>query len=591
MAFWFSLCGPFHKSVCGCAPPTRQLVMSLLCVTCISVSLGSWPFQVMAEPVASPPRPNVVMIMADDLGYADLGCYGGEIETPNLDQLARAGLQYTQFYNTARCWPTRAALLTGYYAQQIHRDALPTAGGGSQGQRQAWARLLPDFLRPHGYRCYHSGKWHIDGPVLAGGFARSLDMRNQGNFFTARGNFLDDQPIQSAADESGYYATIATVDHAIDCLKEHAHKHADRPFFHYLAFIAPHFPLHALPEDIERYRDRYLAGWEQIRNERFARQQARGLISTSLSKLEPDVGPPYHFPDALVKLGPGEVNRPLPWSELTAEQKRFQATKMAIHAAMVDRMDREIGRLLDQLKAMGQFENTLILFASDNGASAEIMVRHGGHDPQATPGSAATYLCLGPGFSSVANTPFRRHKTWVHEGGISTPLIMHWPAGIAARGERRHTPAHVIDFVPTVLDIMQIEKPQQWQGEPIPAAPGRSLVPSFVADVTIERDSLWWLHEGNRAIRVGDWKLVAARDQPWELYDLKSDRSESQNRANELPDKVKELASQWNEQLQAFTALAAKTAPPSKPNRPRKQGQTNGSKANSATSNKGVGPR
>ena len=504
-------------------------------------------------------RPNVVFILADDLGYSDVGCYGGEIATPHLDSLAQAGLRFTQFYNTARCWPSRAALLTGYYAQQVHRDALPEVGGGSQGVRQPWARLLPDLLKPAGYRSYHSGKWHIDGPVLRSGFLRSLDLRNQGNFFTAAGNSIDDVPVKVPTDEKGYYATIATVDHAIACLRDHAANHADKPFFHYIPFIAPHFPLHALPEDIAKYRDKYLAGWEAMREARFARQQKMGLVNTTLSALEREVGPPYAFPEALEKLGPGEVNRPLPWSELTDEQRRFQATKMAIHAAMVDRMDQEIGRYLAQLRAVGAFDNTLIFFASDNGASAEIMVRHGGHDPTAAPGSAATYLCLGPGFSSACNTPFRRHKTWVHEGGISTPLIVHWPRGITAKNELRHTSGHVIDIVPTVLELAGVEKPTVWNGEPIPPAPGKSLVPALANDVIVPRDSLWWWHEGNRTIRVGDWKLVAAKGDPWELYDLKSDRAEQYNLAAQLPDKVKELEQAWQRQTDSFTELARQT--------------------------------
>jgi arylsulfatase len=284
-----------------------------------------------------------------------------------------------------------------------------------------------------------------------------------------------------------------------------------------------------------------------------------GLTHTTLSALEPDLGPPYAFPDAMEKLGPGEINRPLPWESLTDEQRRFQATKMAIHAAMIDRMDQEIGRIIAQLKAMGAFENTLIFFASDNGASAEIMVRHGGHDPAAPLGSAASYLCLGPGFSSACNTPHRRHKTWVHEGGISTPLIAHWPAGITAKGELRTTPSHVIDFVPTVLQLAGLAKPTHWQGEPIPAAPGKSLVPVFAKDAAISRDSLWWLHDGHRAVRVGDWKLVAAKGDPWELYDLTTDRAEQHNLAAEKPDKVKELEHIWQQQTDSFTALTQKT--------------------------------
>ena len=511
-------------------------------------------------------KPNIIFILADDSGFSDLGCYGSEIQTPNLDGLAKNGLMFTQFYNTGRCWPTRAALLSGYYPHMVHRDKLPDLNiiGGNRGARQEWARLLPDFLKPLGYRNYHSGKWHIDGKVLAGGFDRSLDMRNQGNFFTAKGNMVDDQPAKINDNENSYYATTANADHAIACLQEHAEKYANQPFFHYIAFIAPHFPLHAKPEDIEKYADKYLGGWDQMRAERYQRQLDRQLHKTTLSKLEPEIGPPYKFPDAFKKLGSGEIDHPANWNDLTAEQKKFQATKMAIHAAMVDRMDQEIGRILKQLKTMEVFDNTLIFFASDNGASAEIMVRNGGHDPLAPPGSAASYLCLGPGFSSACNTPFRRHKTWVHEGGISTPLIAHWPAGISSRGELRNTPSHVIDIVPTILDVLNLKKPEKWNGVPIPEAPGKSLLPAFHADVTVQRDLLWWFHEGNRAIRIGDFKLVAAKDDPWELYDLSDDRAESKNLINQYPDKAARLKDRWEKQLNKISEIAILTAPKKK---------------------------
>ncbi len=519
----------------------------------------------LCQSLGAAPKPNIVFILADDLGYSDLGCYGGEIATPNLDALAKNGVRFTQFYNSARCWPSRGALLTGYYPQQIHRDKLPgVPGGGVAGRRQPWARLLPDFLKPVGYRCYHSGKWHIDGKVLDGGFDRSLNVVNPGNMFTARGTSLDDVPVKPPADEKGYYLTVATADHAVECLRDHAANHRNAPFFQYIAFHAPHFPLHALPEDIARYRDRYLDGWEKMRRSRYDRQKELGVVSSALSPYERELGPPYRYPDALKKLGAGEVDRALPWDDLTPDQRRFQATKMAIHAAMVDRMDREIGRVIAQLKKMGALDNTLVLFASDNGASSEIMVRDGGHDPAAAPGSAASYLCLGPGFAGVCNTPFRRHKTWVHEGGISTPFIAHWPAGIATKGELRRTPAHFIDFVPTVLDLLGIEKPRDWKGERIPAAPSKSLVPALAKDVTIPHDFLWWLHDDHRAIRVGDWKLVAAAGGSWELYDLRTDRAEQHDLAVKMPEKAKELSELWQRQTDAFTALVKQTAPKGK---------------------------
>ncbi|MEM0967911.1 MAG: sulfatase-like hydrolase/transferase, partial [Verrucomicrobiota bacterium] len=269
----------------------------------------------------------------------------------------------------------------------------------------------------------------------------------------------------------------------------------------------------------------------------------------SLSPFEPQQGPPYDFPDAFETLGPGEVQFPVPWDTLTEEQKRFQATKMAIHAAMIDRMDREIGRVVEQLKAMDAFENTVIFFASDNGASAEIMVRHGGHDPSAPLGSAATYLCLGPGFSTACNTPFRKHKTWVHEGGTATPLIVHWPQGISAQGELRRTVSHVIDLAPTILELAQVPAPTEWEGTPLPPKPGLSLVPTLEGDVALPRDYLWWYHEDHRAVRQGEWKLVATANGPWELYQISQDRAETKNLAEAHPEKVTQLEALWQSHL------------------------------------------
>ncbi len=503
-------------------------------------------------------RPNVVLILADDLGYSDLGCYGGEIETPNLDALAQGGLRFSQFYNTARCWPTRGALLTGFYAQQIRRDAIPgvpkTGGGGT---RPKWAALLPEMLAPLGYRSYHSGKWHIDGQPTENGFDHSYYLQDQDRFFSPRVHFLDGKRLPAPLPDSGYYATTAIADHAIKCLQQHAKEYEDQPFFHYVAFTSPHFPLHALQKDIEKYRDVYRRDWEAVRRARYQRLKETGLVSCALSDVERDLGPPYHNDKWFEQLGPNEVNRPLLWSSLTDAQRAFQSTKMAIHAAMVDRMDQEVGRIVTQLRTMGALENTLIVFLSDNGASAEIMVRGDGHDASQPAGSWATYYCLGPGWSTTANTPFRRHKTWVHEGGISTPLIVHWPAGIQARGEIRHNPGHVIDIVPTVLEVTGGKPLGVHRGVPVPAAPGRSIAPVFSKDNTVPHDYLWWLHEGHRAIQVRNWKLVMdGKAEVWELYDLSKDRAESTDLAAQQPEKVRQLADLWQQRLDEFRALA-----------------------------------
>jgi arylsulfatase len=515
-----------------------------------------------AEPVK---RPNVVIFLADDMGFSDAACYGGEIATPNLDALAKNGLRFTQFYNTARCWPSRACVLTGYYAQAVRRDTVPGVKSGGQGVRPPWAKLLPEMLHPLSYRSYHSGKWHVDGLPLENGFDHSYSLNDHDRHFTPRNHTEDDKALPPVEAKAEYYSSTAIADHAVKCLKEHAEKYADKPFFSFVAFTAPHFPLQAPAEDIARYRKTYLPGWDALRADRWKRLQELKIGGGALSEIERDLGPPYAFPDAMKKLGPNEVNRPLPWKDLTADQQKFQADKMAVHAAMVDRMDREIGRVVAQLKAMGALDNTLIFFLSDNGASAEIMVRGDGHDPHAECGTGATFLSIGPGWSSMCNTPFRRHKTWVHEGGISTPLIIHWPKGFTAKGELRHAPGHVVDLVPTILEAIGGKPPAMVDGKPVPPAPGKSLVPVFAKDGALPRDSIWWLHEGNRALRAGNWKIVAAgKDSPWELYDLSTDRSESKNRAADKPEKVKELAALWAKQFEEYSALALKDAPPEK---------------------------
>lgn len=501
-------------------------------------------------------KPNVLLIMADDMGYSDAECYGGDIRTPHLSALAGGGLRFTQHYSTGRCWPSRACILTGYYAQQIRRDSMP---GIKRGSRPAWAPLLPQLLKPYGYSSYHSGKWHIDGTPSDGGFERSWGGERAGcdwdRFFDSK-PWKEDEVAAPVKPGEGYYSTVAIADHAIQCLKLHKRKYGNKPFFQYIAFYSPHFPLHALQKDIDSYRDAYLEGWDVMRQRRWERMKKMGIINCALSQRDTDIVPKWNLaPDQLKeRIGPGEAARAVAWDTLTDKQKRFQAQKMAIHAAMITRMDLEIGRVIRQLKEMGVYENTLILFASDNGASAEQIIRGDGHDPAAPMGSAKSYLCLGPGFSTAANTPFRLHKHWNHEGGISSPLIAHWPQGIRRKGELRHDPSHFIDIAPTILELAGAARPKADKAMTAPARPGLSLVPAFAVDRAVNHRTLWWCHSGNRAIRMGDLKLSAkgGGESKWELYDLTVDRGEMNDLASEYPQRVGHLAQQWENIAEGF---------------------------------------
>jgi arylsulfatase len=506
-------------------------------------------------------KPNFLIFLADDMGFSDPGCYGGEISTPNLDSLAAGGIRYTQFYNTARCWPTRAALLTGYYAQQVGFDVLPDVPTSRVRQRPAWAHLLSEYLRRAGYRNYHSGKWHLDSSPLKCGFDRSYALLDYDHNFSPKHHTLDDQPLPPVNEGDGYYSATYIADRAIEFLKQHEQEHADQPFFEYVAFTVPHFPLQAPPDEIAHYKGRYDAGWDTIRAERWKRIEEKLHLPGRLSPPEPDTGTPSRSEPAHKKLDAVETWNETPWKDLSPEKQAYQARKMEVHAAMVSCMDRQIGRVLDQLRAMHADENTVVFLFYHNGASAEIAMRGDGHDFSAPQGSAATFLSLGPGWSNAANTPFRRHKIWVHEGGIATPLIVRWPAQIKSSGELRHAVGHVIDLAPTILNLASGTWPAEASGLRIPPHPGHDLGPTFKDDISINRDCLWWLHEKNRAIRQGDWKLVAARDEEWQLYNLAKDRSETNNLIKKNPDKAAELSQLWETKLAEFQRLARQDAP------------------------------
>lgn len=517
-------------------------------------------------PAAPARKPNLLVILADDMGYSDGRCYGGDVDTPNLDRLAAGGLRFTQAYSTARCGPSRGCLLSGMYAQQTACDVM------TRGSVPDYVRYIPEYLKPLGYRSYHSGKWHIKHVTgQAGvGFDHSYTMLDELRFFSQNRHELDGELLPPTG--PGYYSTTAIADYGVRFLKEHAREHLGKPFFLYAAFHSPHFPLQAPAEDIEKYRDRFSEGWDAARERKWQRMRKMGLINCPLSPLEPDMWTRWNTPDAdlIAKIGPGEVTRAVPWSTLTPEQKKLQRTKMAIHAAMITRMDIEIGKLLKQVEAMRALDDTVIIFLSDNGASSEQLIRGDGHDASAPLGSARTHLCLGPGWSSCSNTPFRLHKSWVNEGGIASPLIAHWPKGIKDRGKLRHDPCHFVDVLPTLVDLAG-GKPVAPSG---PGLAGRSMVPAFSRDGSIQRDYLYFNHNNNRAIRVGDWKLIATGESgPWEMYDLGKDRCEQKDLAGAQPDRARQLAAKWKTCDDEFARVRESAPPCTKTpmNRPRRR--------------------
>ncbi len=468
---------------------------------------------------AEPARPNIILIMADDMGYSDIGPYGGEIATPQLDRLAAGGLRFTQFYNNAKCTTTRASLLSGMYPR----------GNGSSIPLQI--PTIAEVLRLAGYQTAMSGKWHLGAKAPQRPIDRGFDeyyglMDGCCNFFNpaqpdppAKGGRVrvfghNDKLIREFP--ANFYTTDAFTDHALATVERfHA---TGRPFFLHLAYTAPHYPLHAPPEVIDKYRGKYLSGWEELRRARHARQLEMGLLDPQW-QLSPTDSKSYDWDSA---------------------NQAWEDLRMATYAAMIDRMDHNIGRLIGKLDELQITEHTLILFLSDNGGCTE---EPGGRDDSQEPGIASTYTAVGPAWGWAQNTPFRRYKSWVHEGGISTPLIVHWP-GHVPPGTLTHEVGHIIDILPTCLELAGGTYPPAHRGQPVEPLEGLSLANVFRGETRPPHAQLCWEWSGNRAIRQGSWKLVwDTQNKPgrWELYDLATDRTELHDLADEQPERVADM--------------------------------------------------
>ena len=481
-------------------------------------------------------RPNIVVILVDDMGFSDIGCYGGEIPTPNLDQLAENGIRLTQFYNTGRCCPTRATLLTGLYSHQAGVGHMTGDYGvsGYQGHLNDRCVTIGDVARSAGYLTMLAGKWHVGSKdrrmwPRARGFDRFYGIPEGGGFYfqvkKGRSIVLNDEVVASVDNPlpEGWYSTDAWTEYGLRFIDEA--KQMNKPFLLYLAHNAPHFPLQANAEDIARFRGKYLDGWDKLSDQRLERQISMGLIDAKWAKAD-------------------RPNRVSAWNTLDDEDRDRFDHLMAAYAACVYRMDRAIGELVDGLKDRNQFENTLILFMSDNGGCAE-----SGPSGKSVgnPTVANSNWFCGESWAWMQDTPFRKYKHYNHEGGIATPLIAHWPEGIADKGAWRHQPAHMIDIMATVTDLTEADYPKKHKGHYIQGMEGVSLKPLFGDDKLVRKDSLYWEHEGNAAVRMDDWKLVRLGGKgTWELYNLKNDRTEHHDLATQYPDRVAELSGRWS---------------------------------------------
>ncbi len=494
--------------------------------------------------LVSAAQPNVILIVADDLGFSDLGCYGSEIATPNLDVLAETGLRLTRFYTTGRCCPSRASILTGQYPHRVGvgHKVLDLGRPGYRGRISDDSVTIAEVLRNKKYRSFVAGKWHLGTPdPTENGFEEFYGTLVSGQTFWDPDHFLRMPNGRKSRQykDGQFYGTDAVTDHAIDFL-DLARQTPDQPWFLYLAYQAPHFPIQAPKAEIDKYAETYAVGWDAIRTQRLARMKKLGIVSPD-TPLTPR-SPYWNYGETVTGVNPA-------WDTLPEDRRTDLARRMAIYAAMIDRIDQNIGRLISDLQTAGEFEKTLIVFISDNGACAEwdpfgfdnkssnenILYRGKELERMGGPG---TFHSVGSGWANAANTPWRLQKHYTHEGGISSPCIVHWPDGKIRTGAIDHQPAHIIDLLPTIVEATDCS----YSGKLKMA--GQSLLPLFRAGKLAERP-LFFEHEGNRAIHDGDWKLVALRDEPWELYNIAVDRTELNDLAKQHPGKVAELEQKW----------------------------------------------
>jgi arylsulfatase len=469
------------------------------------------PLLAAATLLSAAGKPNVMVVLTDDLGYSDIGGYGSEIQTPVLDRLAENGLRFTQFYNTAKCHSSRVSLLSGRWCRQAGDESLSRAV------------TIPEVLRPAGYSTLMSGKWHLSKEPTDFGFDRFFGhLSGACSFFEGDKTFrLDGKPW--SVPETGFYTTIAKVDFALDFLAD-ARKE-EKPWFLYLALNAPHAPVHALEEDYRKYRDNYTVGWDVIRERRVKKLIAQGIIDAE-TRVPPR---PDHIPA---------------WSDLTDELRDWESRRMAGYAGMIDRVDQELGRIVADLEKSGELENTLIVFLSDNGACP-----YDRHNPgwKSEPCDPATRWTDSTGWAWARNSPFRFYKQNQYEGGIATPAVFHWPAGLKTKaGALNDTPAHLVDLLPTIAEIAGAEIPVSFPGrEPTPLA-GVSLAPVFAGGALPHRPPLHFLHDRDRGLRDGDWKIVSFREGPWELYHIAEDRTEMQDLSAKHPERLAEMVAEWH---------------------------------------------